>query len=60
MTHINRIILKVMRNELQEIIDLQLPNSIQRVEALHLLILSINYSSVNQYLMCNHYVLCTV
>ena len=29
----------VMRNELQEIIDLQLPNSIQRVEALYLLIL---------------------
>ena len=49
-----------MRNELQEIIDLQLPNSIQRVDALYLLILWINYSSVNQYLMCNHYVLCTV
>lgn len=39
MTHINRSILKVMRNELQEIIDLQLPNSIQSVEALYLLIL---------------------
>ena len=39
MTHINRSILMLMRNELQEIIDPQLPNSIQRVEALHLLIL---------------------
>ena len=50
----------VMRNELQEIIDLQLPNSIQRVEALYLLILWINSSSVNQYLLCNHYAPCTV
>ena len=39
MTHINRSILMLMRNELQEIIDPQLPNSIQRVEALYLLIL---------------------
>ena len=39
MTHINRSILMVMRNELQEKIDPQLPNSIQRVEARYLLIL---------------------
>ena len=50
----------VMRNELQEKIDPQLPNSIQRVEALYLLILWINSSSVNQYLIHNHYVLCIV
>ena len=45
----------VMRNELQEKIDPQLPNSIQREEALYLLILWINSSSsVNQYLIHNH------
>ena len=51
----------VMKNELQEKIDPQLPNSIQSVEALYLLILWINSSSsVNQYLIYNHYVLCIV
>ena len=61
MTHINKSILKVMRNELQEIIDLQLPNSIQRVEALYLLILWILLQSTNIYCVTTmRYVLCNV
>ena len=51
----------LMRNELQEIIDPQLPNSIQRVEALYLLILWILLQSTNIYCVTTmRYVLCNV
>lgn len=52
----------VMRNgQMQEIIDPCLYNSIQRLGALYpLMYLLIYSSSINKYLVCNHYVPCTV